>query len=69
MLKYFFDNVELMGYILIEYVHFVTKHYKDYEYPKKLLKMYFDFLPFNEYLFMNYLDFMKNFENKEGHYD
>jgi hypothetical protein len=42
----------------------VVKYYKDLDYAKKLLKTYFDHLPFNHYLFTKYLDFLKNFENK-----
>lgn len=63
------EKVDLLSYILVEYSNYVTKYYKDYEYPKKLLKSYFDYLPYNHYLFTNYLNFLVNFEYKEGYYD
>ena len=33
--------------------------------------MYFEYehLPFNKFLFSEYLDFMAHFENKDGYYD
>jgi hypothetical protein len=65
----FQSDVDMMCYILVEYSEFVVKYYKDFEYAKKLLKTYFDHLPFNQYLFTRYLEFMKNFENKEGFYE
>jgi hypothetical protein len=54
---------------LVEYSEFIIKYYKDFDYPKRLLKTYIDYLPFNEYLSLKYLEFMKNFENKEGYYE
>jgi len=39
----------------------VVRHFRDLDYGKKLLKAYFDHLPFNHYLFTKYLEFMKNF--------
>lgn len=69
MLAVFQEDHAALSYILVEYCEFVIKYYKDFEYSKKLLKTYFDLLPYNEYLFTNYLEFMKNFENKEGYYD
>ena len=53
----------MLCYILVEYSEFIVRYYKDLDYSKKLLKAYFDYLPFNEYLFTKYLEFMKNFEN------
>lgn len=47
----------------------MIKYYKDYEYPKKLFKTYFEYLPYNHYLFSSYLAFMRNLEHKEGYYD
>lgn len=59
----------MLCYILIEYGEFVVRYYKDFDYAKKLLKTYFEHLPFNQYLFTKYLEFMKNFENNEGFYE
>ena len=60
----------MLCYILVEYANYVTKYYKDHEYPKTLLKSYFDYLPYNHYLFTNYLALLKDYEyNKEGYYD
>lgn len=47
----------------------MTKYYKETDYPKKLFQSYFEYLPYNDYLFSNYLNFMRNFEYKEGYYD
>ncbi len=47
----------------------MVKYYKDYEYPKKLIKNYFDYLPYNSYLLTEYLQFMQHFQNNEGYYD
>jgi|JI9StandDraft_2_1071091.scaffolds.fasta_scaffold1647076_1 hypothetical protein len=55
------NDVDMMSYILIDYSEFIVKYYKDFDYAKKFLKTYFDILPFNQYLFTKYLDFMKNF--------
>jgi hypothetical protein len=46
-----------------------VRYYKDFDFAKKLLKTYIDHLPFNKYLCLKYLEFMKNFENKEGYYE
>lgn len=62
-------DMELLVYVVVEYADFVVRHYKDLEYAKKLLKTYFDHLPFSSYLFTKYLEFLKHFENKEGYYD
>lgn len=50
MLGMYGSDYETLAYVLIEYSHFVVKHYKDYEYPKQLIKNYFDYLPYNAYL-------------------
>jgi hypothetical protein len=63
------SDIELLVYVVVEYSDFVVKYYKDLEYAKKLLKTYFDHLPFSQYLFTKYLEFLKHFENKEGYYD
>lgn len=63
------EQIDLLCYLLIEYTNYVVKYYKDLDYPSKLLKSYFDYLPYNHYLFTNYLLFMKNFEYKEAYYD
>ena len=54
------EQIDLLCYLLIEYTNYVVKYYKDLDYPSKLLKSYFDYLPYNHYLFTNYLLFMKN---------
>ena len=69
MLAVYQTDVDMMSYILVEFSEFIVKYYKDFEYSKKLLKSYFDILPFNQYLFTKYLDFLKNFENNEGFYE
>jgi len=61
--------LELLCFVLVEYAEFVVRRYKDIEYPKKLLQAYFEALPYSEYLFSNYLEFLRNFENKDGYYD
>ena len=63
------SDFETLAYVLIEYSHFVVKYYKDYEYPKQLLKNYFEYLPYNSYLLTEYLGFMQHFQNNEGYYD
>lgn len=69
MLGVYQNDVDMMCYILVEYSEFIVKYYKDFDYAKKFLKTYFDILPFNQYLCTKFLDFMKNFENKEGFYE
>ena len=59
----------MVTYTLIDFSNFITKHYKDYDYPKQTLKIYFEGLPFHEDLFLNYLYFLRNYENKDGYYD
>ena len=55
------DKTEVLSYILVEYANYVVKYYKDYDYPRKLLKNYFEYLPYNDYLFTSYLQFMRNY--------
>lgn len=62
-------DLEMTSSIIVEYSEFIVKHYRDLDYAKKLLKTYFDHLPFNQFLCIRYLEFMKNFENKEGFYE
>lgn len=50
MLVMYSTDYETLAYVLIEYSHFVVKYYKDYEYPKQLIKNYFEYLPYNAYL-------------------
>ena len=50
MLSMYSNDHDTLSYILIEYSGFVVKYYKDYEYPKVLLKNYFDYLPYNSFL-------------------
>lgn len=57
----FQSDVEMICYILVEYSDFVVRYFRDLDYAKKLLKAYFDHLPFNHYLFTKYLEFIKNF--------
>lgn len=63
------SDLELLCFVLVEYAEFVVRRYKDTEYPKKLLHAYFEALPYCEYLFSNYLQFLRHFENKDGYYD
>ncbi len=53
----------------MEYANYVLKYYKDQEYSKKLFQTYFEYLPYNDYLFSNYLQFMKSLDHNEGYYD
>lgn len=62
-------DLELLSFIVVEYADFFFRKYKDLDYPKRLLKTYFEALPYNDYLFTNYLEFSKNFENIDGYYD
>ncbi len=55
MLGAYQNDIELLSHIVIEYCDFAVKYYKDYDYSKKLLNMYFDHLPYNNYLFTSYL--------------
>jgi hypothetical protein len=55
LLKMYQKDIDVLSYILVQYGEFVVRYYKDYEYPKKLFKNYFDALPFNNYLFTNYI--------------
>jgi hypothetical protein len=50
MLTMYSADFETLAYVLIEYSHFVVSYYKDYEYPKQLLKNYFEYLPYNCYM-------------------
>ena len=61
MVSFYQEDFELLCYVLVEYGDFVQKYYKDLDYANKLLKGYFEYLPFSEYLFFKYLNFMKNF--------
>lgn len=69
MLSMYSADYETLSYVLIEYSHFVVRYYKDYEYPKQLIKNYFEYLPYNAYLLTEYLNFMQHFQNHEGFYD
>ena len=52
---------------MIEYVEFYIKYFRDISYAKLILKEYFNSYPFNEYLFLNYLEFfVKHIEYKDG---
>lgn len=67
ILTSFSANIEIIAYILIEYVEFYIKYFRDISYAKLILKEYFNTYPFNEYLFFNYLEFfVKHIEYKDG---
>ena len=53
----------MVCYILVEYADFIVKYFRDLEKAKQQMARYFTLLPFNQYLFLKYLEFMKNFEN------
>lgn len=55
------DDLELLSFIVIEYANFIVKRFKNNEYAKNILKTYFEALPYNEPLYVNYLKFIKNF--------
>jgi hypothetical protein len=46
--------------VVIEYAEFMIKYFRDVEFSKKLLKTYFESSTYNEYLFLNYLEFFIN---------
>jgi len=48
-------DLEMTSSIVVEYSEFIVKHYRDLDYAKKLLKTYFDHLPFNQFLCIRYL--------------
>ena len=63
--------MNIVAYTLIEYAEFTIKYFRDIEFSKKLLRTYFDSSVYNEYLFLNYLEFFINHleyndDNKES---
>jgi hypothetical protein len=55
---------------VIEFAEFMIKYFRDIDFAKKLLKTYFDSSVYNEYLFLNYLEFFINHvEYKENSKD
>ena len=61
MLLRYYNDLELLSYILVEYANFLKEKYKNIDTPKNLLHTYFEAIQFNEYLFINYLQFFRHF--------
>ena len=63
------DNTEILSHIIVEYGKFIVAKFKQMQFTKDLYKIYFGHLKYNRYLFFNYLEFMRYFENNQGYYD
>lgn len=62
-------NSEVLSYIVVEYANFIITRFKEMQFAKNLYSVYFSHMNYNRYLFVNYLEFMRYFENDEGYYD
>ena len=63
------NDVGILSFVVVEYAGFIMAQYKEAQFTRKLYQSYFAALPFNSFLFLSYLDFMRSFENNEGYYD
>ena len=45
----------MVCYIVVEYAEFIVKYFRDLELAKQQMRNYFNFVPFNQYLFLKYL--------------
>ena len=67
ILTVFTANIDVISHSIIEYIEFSVKYFRDISNARAILKEYFYSYPYNEYLFVNCLDFfVKHVEYKEG---